>query len=290
MTRRENMRGRTGARAPDCSCYIQGEDIRDVHAIFRAAQFAKKHFAEQLRKAARKHNHRDKASIDDFCQRRLVSWFRGHACASWRLKPSVLRKRDNPEKALLQGFMRRAPSRREKCPSDMAGWICLMQHHGLPTRLLDWTESILVAAFFAVGYEANRGDAAVWAVSPHLLNHTYRNDPSFFLLAGPATQAVLSSAFGVCNSTMPDEILAVLPPEIDLRLLLQQSTFTLHASTASLEQSKSPGSYLIKFRIPAKAKTGLAEQLKSLGFCRSSLFPDLEHLADDVANKPPKKA
>jgi len=271
--------------------YVQGEDIRDIHGILKAAEFAKKHFSKQLERAAREHGHHESGAIEDFRRGRLVSWFRGHASSKWRLLPGVLRGTHN-EKALIQQFLRQAPSRKDKCPrdNDLAGWISLMQHHGLPTRLLDWTQSILVAAFFAVGYEENRGDAALWALAPALLNHAYRHDPSYFLLAGPATEAVLCSAFGVCNNPMPDEILAVLPPEVDLRLLLQRSAFTLHASGVALDHSKSPGSYLIKFRIPANAKTRLAEQLKCLGICSSSLFPDLGHLADDVANRPPKKA
>lgn len=54
---------------------------------------------------------------------------------------------------------------------DRASWLTLMQHYGLPTRLLDWSESPLVALYFALSSDEDaKADAAVWVLNPMKLN------------------------------------------------------------------------------------------------------------------------
>lgn len=101
--------------------------------------------------------------------------FRGQADASWQLWPTITRelqnRRVNPrywteqEHRNIWIFQRKALHFLEKIPdvADTFRWMALMQHHGAPTRLLDFTWSPYVAAFFAL--ESSTTDAAVWAIN-----------------------------------------------------------------------------------------------------------------------------
>lgn len=99
-------------------------------------------------------------------------WWRGQSKIEWPLIPGIFRRSDAYAEAdIAHQFMRKALCRYNNCPrsSDGPEWLFLMQHHRLPTRLLDWSESILVALYFATNENAE-DDGAVYALLPHELN------------------------------------------------------------------------------------------------------------------------
>jgi hypothetical protein len=100
--------------------------------------------------------------------------FRGQASADWKLEPSIERLQRayfNTFKIEAEGYVRRAFKRRahhymQYLPGDREEleWMALMRHHGAPTRLLDWTRSPYVAAFFAIAEASEGVESAIWAI------------------------------------------------------------------------------------------------------------------------------
>jgi hypothetical protein len=78
------------------------------------------------------------------------AWFRGESCDfETKLLPKLFREPFCDETDLLIQFKNRFPQYESQCTSNM-DWLNLMQHYGVPTRLLDWTKNALVALYFAV--------------------------------------------------------------------------------------------------------------------------------------------
>ncbi len=236
-------------------------EITDIRKLIDEVEFASKKFRGQI-------------------------WWRGHADKEWDLLPCVFR--GNPvegyEQDIIFRFQNRAPSRYPTTPSkdSPSDWLFLMQHYGLPTRLLDWTKSPLTALYFAVeDSDYDDQDAMLWGLSPYQLNQDQIE------LAGipSGDHSILGEhmlAAFLRGKKDSDKVIAVLPQEIDIRMMVQQSTFTIHGKGKSLLGLENFSSFLINYDVPSQAKASIRKTLKSLGVRESELFPDLDHLAKEV--------
>lgn len=165
-----------------------------------------------------------------------------------------------------------------------------MQHYRLPTRLLDWSESPLIASFFASEiYECHNKhpeciedtDGALYALSPYKLNHSQLKTDCILMPEDTDSKAVMNPAFDV-NAKEKKLVIAIRPSEVDVRLLVQLSVFTLNGFKIAIENLPPNDNYLIKFRIPKESKSQLRKNLKQLGIRLSSIFPDLDHLSEEI--------
>lgn len=215
--------------------------------------------------------------------------FRGQPDARWRLLPSVHRGYTaQQERYLTNEFRVRARSRYHRCPPDhdYPGWLALMQHYGLPTRLLDWTYSPLVAAFFAVhpdyapAHSPGPRDACIWALSAGELNLSQGFEPLIFPLDAASYQPLIVPAFK--NRDEPGTIGVAMAIEHDPRIQLQQGAFTVHSSRTPLDRLPASENLLRKFVIPAASVGRLCEELSLLGMRKSNLFPDLAALTSEL--------
>lgn len=249
------------------------------------------------------------------------SWFRGQDDAAWSLRPKVQRNAvptadraaadEMYETNLTQRFRTRAPLL--GAPIDFprtAAWLQVMQHHFLPTRLLDWSRSPLIAAYFAVEktiQDATHADAdaAIWHLDPHMLNDLatrghFRFTPS---IESGYAKALIDGAFygddrarinpppawldengeGTSSARMHPNHLAVMSSEADIRMVVQQGAFTIHSFTSiplDLDVTFAPA--LQKLVIPAGNRASFAREVVTAGFEEASIYPYLDYLGKEL--------
>lgn len=218
------------------------------------------------------------------------SWlFRGQADADWLLEPSVHRGYSpQQERYLTNEFRVRASGRHLACPAntDFPGWLALMQHYGLPTRLLDWSYSPLVAAFFAVhpDYaplgEYSEKNACIWALDPACLNETQGFEPLIFPLDAASYEPLITPAFK--NRQEPNAVGVAMALEHDARIQLQQGAFTIHSVRTPINLLQDAHTYLCKFIIKNEDITAFFSELTQLGIRKYTLFPDLAALTSEL--------
>ncbi|HEY8097950.1 MAG TPA: FRG domain-containing protein [Methylobacter sp.] len=213
-------------------------------------------------------------------------WFRGQAQSDWQLKPGAHRREPILESQFANHFRLRAPSLAANCPEhkDYISWLPLMQHYGLPTRLLDWTESLLVAAFFALLPKSTESSsAAIWLLAPGKLNE---QQGGFFIpfLADYRVEPLVIDAFSGRPPNPENQYsIAVFAPRKDKRMVAQLGNYTLHGSRESLETHPESSQFLARILIPATSHNKIRADLSVSGMRFSSLFPDLASLAQEVS-------
>jgi hypothetical protein len=194
--------------------------------------------------------------------RRDNRWmFRGQACLDWQLAPKAGREpyRGKDDLELLEAWARRATEFTATLPSSVWERMALAQHHGLPTRLLDWSYNPLVAAFFAC-CEKPSADGVIFCLLTERVLVPPRDKPSSLTRVVKYRPAVVATRIGRQGglfSAHPD-------PETDLEA-------TIH-----------PNDTLEKLIIKSACKRKLLLELSHYGVNRVTLMGDLDGLSSHM--------
>lgn len=223
--------------------------------------------------------------------------FRGQGNANWPLQSSLSRHIEvskvvpavwaGQEERIRRIFERKSHLYMANVPQDdELEWLALMQHHGAPTRLLDFTWSPYVAAFFAL--ERATEDAAVWALNLPLLWNIYgkkRIDGVDVRRADPR-EADNYNKYYLLNEYA--FVWQGDPRRMPQRVIAQSGTFLVSSHLGmTVEEiiANYPDAHdlLIKFVLPKQVRAEAMATLYSMNITQATLFPGLDGLARSMA-------
>jgi hypothetical protein len=225
----------------------------------------------QLREWADKHNVNERRYI-----------FRGQGDAAWPLTTSLARLflkhnviSDEWRKRELKMYYNFRERLLRTCPGMDEEWnpidlLSLMQHHGTPTRALDFTYSPLVASFFAL--KDARGDSAVWVMDTKRLAESQKSD-GFEAYSGP------THIGGYQRASKRPTTAVLRPRNPHPRLAAQRGCFLV---PGHISKKISPELVHRKVTLAERLVLDSLTGLRGLGIDQEFLFPDLDSIAQET--------
>jgi hypothetical protein len=217
--------------------------------------------------------------------------FRGMTSSDYRLASKLSRLGGDYKRLehhLLRNF-RKYAIQTANMPDTIWNWLSLAQHHGLPTRLLDWTISPLVAAHFATANTATfHVDGAIWAVNhrmvhqmlPGTLRATLEAEGADFFTVEMLTETVES--LQTLDRLAPDPFVIFFePPSIDARIINQYAAFAVMSNPEAKfdEWLQVHPDCWFKIIISAGLKWEIRDKLDQANITERVLFPGLDGLS-----------
>lgn len=228
-------------------------------------------------------------------------WFRGVKSRDFHLTPGAYRRDGydefQPLQDLQQQGVRYANLESRECWSN----YYVAQHYGVPTRLLDWTDSFSSALFFALDSAENGDRPCVWVLEPAELNQVNFGWPGLYIPEGRMSLDIwLPSKIRIpCRGSwtgidgdyknLDNELpIAIYPRQDNPRMQVQKSLFTVHGRDRRpldeiiRKRHMTPEKALARIDLIIPDKSLARQQLRLLGVTRSSVYPDLENYVKDL--------
>lgn len=239
-------------------------------------------------------------------------FFRGQADSRWELECSLHRTLeanyvsddcDVIEYFLMREFRRGAKRYIAGAPpdDDYVAWLSLMQHHGTPTRLIDFTHSFYVASYFSL--IGTVGESALWVIDPEFLfraadiprkkgrngvpvewEHRANRQANAFLASR------LGSALSAAEQSGDLGVIPVEPIEQHQRLAIQQGLFLMPLNAfKTIEENLQPfvkrrQHLVLKIVIPQPVRFDGLRHLKSMNITAETLFPGIDGFARSLVH------
>ncbi|MBP5254280.1 MAG: FRG domain-containing protein [Lachnospiraceae bacterium] len=222
--------------------------------------------------------------------------YRGMPRASYRITTSLYRNCKGHQKELepviLKNFTKYAAMEHPEIERSVWRQMFLGQHHGLPTRLLDWSFSPLVALHFAVT-ESNmdkmeRHDCALWRMDmselmrllPERFQNKLRENNTVVFSADMLAE--LAPNIGVYDSAMQNSAMVIIePPSIDLRIINQYSFFSI--VPAGIEDVEAfldaHTEHTYKYTIRKELRWRVRDMLDQFNMSERIVYPGLDGLS-----------
>ncbi len=238
-------------------------------------------------------------------------WFRGQAKASWSLVPSLYRRVPDVKQAVaIESQVALEFNNRSRMIAERASardsWelFFLMQHHRLPTRLLDWSRNLLIAAYFAAYDPASWLDVddppSIVILNPREWNVAMVGAVGM-TVAGPSgvisdlTSTTMAGyeprTMGSKSGPDQDHAVAIAGPEFAARIVAQRGAFTVFGTNSpdgarSLEEQAAAmtPSPLSKVKLLGP-QDAWRRQLRMVGIGAFTAFPDLDGLSLELESR-----
>lgn len=211
-----------------------------------------------------------------------LSMFRGQADVTWPLLPTIARMGSQLtgyenwavfEDDLIERFQKCALPFLDSKPTKKVEWLVVAQHHGLPTRLLDWSTNPLKGLFFAVENPNSNADGVLWQFEPK----------SWWNGADIEKTGDMIDVISI--------LAAYFPNHLSSRVIAQESCFTVFPlpimqdampPLSNEDAYKKHVSRIKKIIVPATSKQTIRKALRKLGISHQSMYPGLDGLSTSI--------